>query len=292
MPVLRVNVKWGKEKFENVDLDTDEKPLVFKTQLFTLTGVEPARQKVMTKGGVLKDDSNWKDLRIQEGHSFMLMGTPGEVIPAPPVEKTVFMEDLNERQLAAVSNSPGGLENLGNTCYMSAVVHCLRSIPELCRELRNIKISGADSGAGLTVAFSALCETLQNSKQAISPILFCQMLRTVFPLFAQQGPNNQPLQQDAEECWTQLVRVLSENLHPIRNEGTPTSDLRRNCISQLLSGEMVSSLKCQEAPEETPQVSSEIFFQLPCHISKGTQFLRFFIATSLSHPSKCSSHSP
>lgn len=49
-----VNVKWGKEKFDAVELNTEEPPMVFKAQLFALTGVQPDRQKVMVKGGTLK----------------------------------------------------------------------------------------------------------------------------------------------------------------------------------------------------------------------------------------------
>ncbi|KAK2113083.1 hypothetical protein P7K49_007349 [Saguinus oedipus] len=56
MPLYSVTVKWGKEKFEGVELNTAEPPVVFKAQLFALTGVQPARQKVMVKGGTLKDD--------------------------------------------------------------------------------------------------------------------------------------------------------------------------------------------------------------------------------------------
>ena len=52
--ILTVHVKWGREKFENVDLDSDECPELFKAQLFALSGVPPDRQKVMFKGSVLK----------------------------------------------------------------------------------------------------------------------------------------------------------------------------------------------------------------------------------------------
>lgn len=41
-----VTVKWGKESYE-VDVDPSLPGVVFKTQLFTLTGVPPERQKVM-----------------------------------------------------------------------------------------------------------------------------------------------------------------------------------------------------------------------------------------------------
>ena len=50
-----VNIKWNKEKFEGIELDTSEPPELFKGQLMALTGVEPDRQKVILKGSVLKD---------------------------------------------------------------------------------------------------------------------------------------------------------------------------------------------------------------------------------------------
>jgi ubiquitin carboxyl-terminal hydrolase 14 len=49
-----VSAKWGKEKFDDIELNTDEPPAVFKAQLFALTGVDPSRLKVMIKGGTLK----------------------------------------------------------------------------------------------------------------------------------------------------------------------------------------------------------------------------------------------
>lgn len=51
---LPVNIKWGKEKFEDIECNTDEPPEVFKAQLFALSGVHPARQKVMVTGSILK----------------------------------------------------------------------------------------------------------------------------------------------------------------------------------------------------------------------------------------------
>lgn len=49
-----MSVKWGKEKFENLEVNTDELPELFKAQLFALTNVTPERQKIMLKGSVLK----------------------------------------------------------------------------------------------------------------------------------------------------------------------------------------------------------------------------------------------
>ena len=44
-----MKVKWGKELYEDVEVDLSEDPMLFKAQLFALTGVEPHRQKIMCK---------------------------------------------------------------------------------------------------------------------------------------------------------------------------------------------------------------------------------------------------
>ncbi|RWW88629.1 hypothetical protein BHE74_00002477 [Ensete ventricosum] len=61
-----VSVKWQKEVFPAVEIDTSQPPLVFKCQLYALTGVPPERQKIMVKGGLLKDDADWATLGVKE----------------------------------------------------------------------------------------------------------------------------------------------------------------------------------------------------------------------------------
>jgi ubiquitin carboxyl-terminal hydrolase 14 len=54
MPIT-VTVKWGKQKFEDIELDTSEPVEVFRAQLYALTSVPPERQKFMgVKGGFVK----------------------------------------------------------------------------------------------------------------------------------------------------------------------------------------------------------------------------------------------
>ena len=76
-----VKVKWGKELYNEVDLNTDDEPVLFKAQLYALTGVQPHRQKVMVKGAVIKDES-WENVanKIKNGATLLLMGSKGIVM--------------------------------------------------------------------------------------------------------------------------------------------------------------------------------------------------------------------
>lgn len=96
-----MKVKWGKEVYPDVEVNTDDPPLVFKAQLFALTGVNPTRQKVMLKGGTLKDDV-WGNIQIVEGQNILMMGSKDEDVPVEPTVKTMFVEDMTETQLATV----------------------------------------------------------------------------------------------------------------------------------------------------------------------------------------------
>lgn len=71
MPI--VNVKWQKEKYV-VEVDTFVPPLLFKTQLFTLTQVLPERQKVVVAGRTLGDET-WDGINIKENMTIMMMGS-------------------------------------------------------------------------------------------------------------------------------------------------------------------------------------------------------------------------
>lgn len=65
-----MKVKWGRENYPSIDVNTDEEPLLFKAQLFALTGVQPERQKVMCKGVALKDgvwNIQLKDVSVLDG---------------------------------------------------------------------------------------------------------------------------------------------------------------------------------------------------------------------------------
>lgn len=135
-------VKHSGKKYD-VDLDPTATGEDFKAQLFSLTGVEPERQKILVKGGQLKDDQDLSKLGAKAGQVFMMMGSAasgGSGVISKPKEPMRFVEDMTEAEAAQSDYAiPAGLQNLGNTCYMNSTLQTLRAIPELQNQLQKYR---------------------------------------------------------------------------------------------------------------------------------------------------------
>jgi ubiquitin carboxyl-terminal hydrolase 14 len=226
MGTTKVSVKWGKEVFADVEVDLGSSPLVFKSQLFALSGVPPVRQKVMIKGSLLKDD-DWGKATIKDGANVMLMGTADPVSVEAPVNLPKWVEDLpeSEQEHLATKQYGAGLENLGNTCYMNSTVQCMYAVEPLRKVLFTQKGSpgGGDNSSGLMVATRDLFRDLERGGAPFSPYAFLMALRARFPQFAETGPQGAPMQQDAEECWRGIMSSLREKVKV--GDGSAGTDL-------------------------------------------------------------------
>mmetsp|Transcript_5139 Transcript_5139/g.14364 ORF Transcript_5139/g.14364 Transcript_5139/m.14364 type:complete len:484 (-) Transcript_5139:163-1614(-) len=265
--MVKVHVKWQRETFKDVEVDESQPPLVFKTQLFTLSGVLPERQKIMVKGGVLKDADDWAKIKLKEGQKLMMMGT-ADAVPEAPKEEMVFLEDLpeDEQNNLEMKAYGAGLQNLGNTCYMNSTIQCLYSIPELKSALANYSEAAAtlpsatsESSHRLVVASKELWSQLDKSAAPVAPMRFLASMFEKFPIFAQQAQGGGYQQQDAEECWTQLLQVLRERLHQGGQSDT------NGIINKSFGVGLHTSLKCEEGDETLEEDSMPL--SLKCNIT-------------------------
>jgi hypothetical protein len=79
--------------YKDVLIDTDEEPMLFKAQLFALTGVQPHRQKIMLRGGTLKDDG-WGTMPVKDVSFFWNM-----VFSSP------ILQDTNRSQFCVLAGN-------------------------------------------------------------------------------------------------------------------------------------------------------------------------------------------
>ena len=186
---MQVVIKWNGTKYP-VEIEDGETGINLKSKIFSMTNVPPERQKIMAKGGLLKDDAT---MEFKPGQVVMMMGTVD--ITQAPVEKTVFLEDMKNPNVAI--GVPAGIINLGNTCYLNATMQCLRTVKELPTVLGTISNSNP-AIKNFGSATKAFYDELKIG-EPVHPIVFLQLLRQVNPQFAEQDRHGY-MQQDAEEA--------------------------------------------------------------------------------------------
>lgn len=282
-----MNVKWNKQTF-NVDLNIDEEPRLFKAQLYAITSVAPERQKVLFKGKQIQDDT-WGDLALKDGVTLLLMGSQ-EVIPTAPENKTVFVEDLSENKLTEMLNLPAGLENLGNTCYINATIQCLKTVPEFCKKVRECEVTDASEGSLIAQTLKVVYDSMENHA-VVEPTFLVSAILKAIPRFAENQHNGVFQQQDANEFWTELLRLLRKMMKPIENpiqdESSPKYE---SFIDQYFGGTIEATLKCTETDEEEPTTSKDSFLQLSCFINADVKYLLSGLRAKLEE--QLTKHSP
>lgn len=254
-----VSIKNAGKVYE-IAVDADETGKSFKEKIQGVTNIPVARQKILVKGGKLNDDSLLSSLSLNPKQPIMVLGTPDANLPSKPVEKQVFLEDLNQNQLVKVGTDPSGLVNVGNTCYLNSSLQALFGIKDVRDKLSSYPVPagvGNTPAQTLTLSLKSLFGRMDKKQERIDPSIFLSMFRNLFPQFA-EAERGFYKQQDAEEAFSQIMTVLGQEVK----------------VGDLFRLSFKAKQKCLALPGEEEVVTFEDSLKLNCHIDIKTNFLR------------------
>ncbi|XP_025021763.1 inactive ubiquitin carboxyl-terminal hydrolase 50 [Python bivittatus] len=169
-----------------------------------------------------------------------------------------------------------GLRNLGNTCYMNAVIQCLCSVSPLVEYFLSGKyIASLDKENGeIATAFAYLMNDMWlGDFDCVSPEVFRLVIGERYPTFIKKT------QQDAQEFLIYVLNELHEALKKTskkKNQGnSSTAWESRSClgessiITRLFEGHLSYDIMCLEC--QTTTYKNEIFTVLSLPIPYETE---------------------
>ncbi|XP_034850503.1 ubiquitin carboxyl-terminal hydrolase 50 [Mirounga angustirostris] len=158
-----------------------------------------------------------------------------------------------------------GLRNLGNTCYMNAILQCLGSISPLVEYFLSGKYITAlqkDCSEVATAFAYVMTDMWLGDSECVSPEIFRSALGNLYPAFTKET------QQDAQEFLIYVLNELHEALKKYRRRRSyEKGSIPRCCrkviasessiITQLFEGQLNYSIMCLKC--ESCTYKNEVF---------------------------------
>ncbi|KAH0482893.1 MAG: hypothetical protein KVP17_004554 [Porospora cf. gigantea B] len=273
--MVTVILKWGGKVFKGVEVDTSRPVSDFKATIQELTGVPPARQKVLL-GGILKDNADLSKTKLKENQVVMVVGAVDEV--KAPDTKTIFLEDLTVEERNKLLKTkddaplPVGITNLGVTCYLNSVLQFLAAAPRFVEQLKSISIgpNTVNPDRFLATSIMTSMRQLETSDKAVIPSLAVDALRRRFPQFARKASSGMGfMQQDAEECLSCILSSTEQLQLPTgRSKEIPGAHVGTEVVDDLFGFDVECVMTCVDPAGEAPVTTVEHMRKLPIHIVK------------------------
>nr|XP_011754422.1 inactive ubiquitin carboxyl-terminal hydrolase 50 isoform X2 [Macaca nemestrina] len=191
-------------------------------------------------------------------------------LPADDFECTDYYDTLPVKEADGsqpCSQGVTGLRNLGNTCYMNAILQCLCSISPLVEYFLSGKYITAlqNDCSEVATAFAYLMTDMWlGDSDCVSPEIFRSALGNLYPAFTKKT------QQDAQEFLIYVLNELHEALkkyHYPRRRSHEKGSAQRCCrkwittetsvITQLFEGQLNYSIVCLKCEKCT--YKNEVF---------------------------------
>ncbi|XP_019359690.1 PREDICTED: inactive ubiquitin carboxyl-terminal hydrolase 50 [Gavialis gangeticus] len=203
---------------------------------------------------------------------------PPRCTPSPKTAHLENVKDSSEESNGEKSQQYQGLtglRNLGNTCYMNAVLQCLCSISPLVEYFLSGKYITAlcKENVEIATAFAYLMADIWlGDFDCVSPEVFCSVIGDRHPAFTKKT------QQDAQEFLIYVLSELHETLKKLNKRSSQgnVSIARENrgispetsIITQLFEGQLSYEITCLECQNTT--VKNEVFTVLSLPIPSET----------------------
>jgi Ubiquitin family len=219
-----VRVKWNKQEFQ-IETEPNQEIGVLKTQLFSLTGVLPDRQKLLIKGKLLNNDEKTvQDVSINQETCLMMLGTPTENFrtlpensksPEPvkksPVQSLPHYEPKTPKDYFRPNKTislPIGLKNSNQSSYLNSAIQIIRTIPVLAQAILKYQTYSPNNPIDqIVINLGVTIQRLNQNKTAFVPSgiiniynagfpakkdpfdCMCNLLNAISPLLLYQGKN-------------------------------------------------------------------------------------------------------
>ncbi|XP_007081905.1 inactive ubiquitin carboxyl-terminal hydrolase 50 isoform X1 [Neofelis nebulosa] len=157
-----------------------------------------------------------------------------------------------------------GLRNLGNTCYMNAILQCLCSISPLVEYFLSGKYITAlqkDCSEVATAFAYVMTDMWLGDSECVSPEIFRSAFGNLYPAFMKKT------QQDAQEFLIYVLNELHESLKKCHRKSYEKGSIPRCCrktianevsiITQLFEGQLNYSIMCLKC--ENCTYKNEVF---------------------------------